>query len=405
MIGLGAYWASSLWFTRDTIYEAAPQNTIVAIRFFTGGSREAQISTLLANTSLISNRTLTFSDLKPYIHGEFVLFWKSDGTQSVGIRTENSDALPQSLLDSEHISQISVSKNIVLLSENTETPKKLSLKSKMLPTFSFPGRTWIGEIALADSQDRGFIFNSKNRLEISLPQKLSALDFQGIPEKTFAFSSAKSSDAGGLGSDSILNPFLPLIGPVLDENFKTYLEHLGNQSAKTFLTKDDAGIGFLLIIKQAPLQSELNIPKMLQSLNALNAPKILKTALPDGTFIQEIISDPNSVSVEQVTILGLQMNRIITNQQEILAGITQDKELILTNREALLRFYRGNKPSGQTHTICGGNVAGINIHEVDDLSKTHATFTQTTPFANISQHFSSLGMANGLFSTHIYFCR
>ena len=405
LIGFLTYWATTLWFTRDTIYEAAPENTAVAVRFFTGGSKEAQVSALLENSPLVSNRTLTFSDLKPYIQGEFVLFSKSNGAQSVAIRTRNSDSLPQTLLDSEHISQKLISKNIILLSEHAETTKKFPLKAKIFPTLSWLGKTWIGEIAFQDSQDRGLIFNTKNKLDISLPSKTPTLDFQGIPEKTFAFSSAKISGANETSSDSILNPFLPLIGPVLDENFKTYLEHLGNQSVKSFLTKDDAGIGFLLIIKQAPGQSDLDIPKMLQSLNALNTPKILKTSLPDGTFIQEIISDPNSVSVEQVTILGLQMNRIVTNQQEILAGITQDNELILTNREELLRFYRGKNPSGKAHSICSGNIAGMDIHQMDDLSKMHATFAEATPFSKISQHFSSLGIASGLISTHIYLCK
>ena len=401
-VGFAAYSISSLWFTRDAIYEAAPKDAVVAARFFTGGSKTQQIDPVFENVPLISNRSITFQDLQPFTQGEFVIFWNQDGKQSVAIRT-NPATLPQSLLDAEHISQKIVSKNIVLLSENSVDTAKFPLKTKFFPPLSWPGRSWVGEVAFRDEPKRGYIFNTKDRFEISLPEKIKSSGFNGIPDKTFAFIS--TNGAGSAGNDSLLTPFLPLIGPVLDDSFRTYFDQLTDKTAKTFLTKDDSGIGFLLVTNVAAGEKTPDIDKLLQTLNSLNAPKIIKTPLPDGTDMQEIISDPNSVSAELVTVYGVQMHRIVTNQQEILAGLTPEHELILTNREELLKFYREKRSGQDIHTLCGGSAIGLNISAMNNLSDSKQTFTQPTPFSQILEHFSALGVSDNMFSTQLNLCK
>ena len=400
LMAIASYYTTTLWFTRDTIYEAAPENTIVAFRFFVGGSKKDQISTILGNIPLISDRAIDFADLSPYTNGEFVVFLKKDGSHSVALRTNAQ--LPQSLLDSEQIVQKQIDTHIVLLSAEAEQTQKLAIAPKLIPVFTFPGKTWVGEIIVSGQKKRGWIFNTKKSLVLSLPIQGLRTDFFGVPDNAMAFISSKTTSTSS--DTDLITPFLPLIAPIIGSEAKSYLDQISQNINTVFLTNDDRGVGFLLSSKPSD-DKQVDIRKLLQSISALNTPKIQKTALSDGTFIQELISDPDSVSVEQVTILGLPMNRVGTSNQSILAGFTDDKHLILTNRENLLRFYKEKSKSKTKQTICGANSLGISFDQLSNLIKLHATSLQAKPFLQLSEQFTSVGVVSELFSTDINICK
>ena len=395
-----SFYITSIWFTRDTIYEAAPTDTIVAFRFFTGGSKKEIISTVLGNIPLISNRAIVFEDLSPYTKGEFVIFLKKDGDRSIALRSNTP--LPQALLDSQYVVQKQIGKDLILLSAKSEETQKFTIAPKIFPVFPLPGKTWIGEIAVSGQQKRGWIFNTKKSLILSLPIKSPHSDFFGVPDGTIAFLSSQNTP----DSDSqLLAPFLPLIAPVIGTDVKSYFNQLSQNIENVFITNDDRGVGFLLSSKQSSHDKQVDIRKLLQSISALNTPKIQKTVLPDGSFIQELVSDPDSVSVEQVTILGLPMNRVGANNQMILAGFVDEKHLILTNRENLLRFYKERTKSKTKQTVCDANNLGISLDQASALIRSHANTLQTTPFIQLNEQFTSIGVTSMLYSTVINICK
>ncbi len=395
------YWITTLWFTRDTIYEAAPANTIVALRFFTGGTKEEHISSFLKNIPLITNRSIVFDDLRPFLQGEFIVFLKKNGTRSIAIRSNK--LLPQSLLDSGHISQQQIKKNIVLLSEQTEQVHNFSMRPKIIPAIPVPGKTWIGEIALDGQARRGWIFDTKKSVIFSLPERISHAKFLGVPDHTIAFLSSPTHSSAK--TDPLLAPFLPLIDPIIGSDAKVYLNQLSDKVETVFVTHDEKGTGFFLTIKQSADDKKLDIRKLLQSISALNSPKIQKATLSDGSFIQELISDPDSVSVEQVTVLGSSLYRVETNHEMLLAGTMDNTSFILTNREDLLRFYKGQKQNKTKQSICGANRMGFSLEQMNDLAKSQAHSLQSSSFEQLNQRFSSIGIVSKMYSTDINICK
>lgn len=397
---LGTSWISTLWFTRDTIYAAAPENTVMAVRLFVSEEKGESVETAIKNFPLISNRSITFSDLAQYISGEFVLFLNVDGSRSVALR-EGKTPLPQTLLDAQSITMQPIKNNIVLLSEKNEVLKPLSLHTKIIPGFSYPGHQWIGELIEINQPRRSFVYASKNQIFITLPgfQPTGSV-FKHIPKNTFAY---LSNPLLPNTSKDFLDPFLPLMQSIVDPQFLGHLSTLSSEKSQIILTKDEQGIGFFLATKDKEGESTINNEQALRSISALNAPKIQETFLSDGSSIKELIANPDAVSVEQITLLGTQVNRIQINGTDILTGSTKKKEVFLTNRENLFREQtEGNKSFDK---ICSGNVAGFNLQPLVDMQNQYAHTPNTNPILLFAQNFSSIGVKTNWFSTSIHLCK
>lgn len=397
---LGTSWISTLWFTRDTIYAAAPENTVMAVRLFVSGNKGESVESMTKNFPLVSNRSITFSDLAPYISGEFVLFVNADGSQSVAIR-EGKTPLPQTLLDAHSINVQHIRNNITLLSEKIDVLKPLLLQTKIIPGFSFPGHEWIGEFIYTNQPRRSFIYASEKRIFITLPGvHPTGSVFKQIPKETIAY---LSNPLLTNTKKDFLDPFLPLMQSIVDPQFLRHLSTLSSEKSQVILTKDTEGIGFFLTTKESDTKNSINNEQALRTISALNAPKIQETLLSDGSTIKELIANPDAISVEQITLLGTQISRIQINNTDILAGSTKKKEIFLTNRESLFRAQQeGNKSSTK---ICSGNVVGIAIQPLVDMQNQHAYSPNTSPLLLFAQNFSSIGVKTNMFSTTINLCK
>ncbi len=394
------YFLSNLWFAQDKIYKAAPTETVVALRFFTGGSKQNQIASLFQNIPLISNRALEYQDIKNYINGEFAVFIKVDGSRSVAIRTKKP--FPQTLFDSQYITKKQIEKDLFLLSENSVQTETMHVASKFFSPLPFTKKTWIGEIVLADSPKRGMIYDAKDQMILSFPERNTPRIEIAVPENTFAFFINASNDANKIQNSSVFLPFLPLIQSVIGNDLQNALELLSGKIDRLELTKDQNGIGFLLSAKQST-QTPFDVRLLLQSISALNSPKIEKKALVDNTPMQEIIADPNAVSIEHVTIFGTPMLRVQKNNESMFAG-SETGHLLLTNREELIGFAKESVKKKQ-HTICDGNVLGVSLDEMNLLRKARTTFLNISIFEQFGANFSSFGIKNKLYSTEVHFCK
>lgn len=400
LLVLGMSWISTLWFTRDTVYAAAPENTVMAVRLFVSGKKGEAVESMIKNFPLISNRSVTFSDLSQYISGEFVLFLNADGSRSVALR-EGKKTLPRTLLDSQSITVQPVRNGIVLLSEKNEVLKPMSLRTKIIPGLSYPGHQWIGELVETNQPHRSFIYAAKNRILITLPgMQPTSSDFKHIPKDTIAY---LSNPLLPNTTKDFLDPFLPLMQSIVDPRFLGHLSTLATKQSQVILTKDAQGIGFFLSTKESDTKNSINNEQALRAISALNAPKIQETFLNDGSSIRELIANPDSISVEQITLLGTQVNRIQINGTDILAGSTKKNGIFLTNRENLFRTQEeGNKSFNK---ICSGNVAGINLQALVDMQNQHTHTPNTNPIWLFTQNFSSIGVKINWFSTSIHLCK
>jgi hypothetical protein len=370
LLSVGISWIFTLWLTRDTILSAAPENTVMAVRLFTSGKKGGSVESVTKNFPLISNRSVVFSDISQYISGEFVIFLQADGSRSVAIRTGKTP-LPQSLLDSQSITVQPIKKGIVLFTEKHEVLKPISVRAKIIPGISFPGRQWIGELIDTNQSHRSFLYATKNRILISLPKSQHNIPvLKHIPKETIAY---LSNPLLPNTTKDFLEPFLPLMQSVLDPQFLHYLSMLPTEKSQVILTKDDQGIGFFQ-----------------------------ETFLSDGSSIKELVANTDSISVEQITLLGTQVNRIQINNTDILAGITKKKEVFITNRENLFRAQEGNT---SINKICSGNVAGINLQPLVEMQNQYTHSPNTSPLLLFAQNFSSIGVKTGWFSTTIHLCK
>lgn len=393
-------WGSTLWFTRDTIYQAAPENTVMAIRLFVGGQKGTDVEAFTNHVPLISHRALTFSDLAPYISGEFVLFLKNDGSQSIAIR-EGNKQLPQKLLDSQSISTQSIGHGIILLSEKEEVLKPLNISPKIIPGISFPGHRWIGELVDSTQPHRSFLYASKDHLDITVPGvHPTGNAFKQIPKDTIAYLSTPILPNT---TKDFLDPFLPLMKSVVDSPFLNELANLPENQSQLILTKDSQGVGFFLTAIQRTETHKIDFAQTLRSISALNSPKIQETVLEDGTSIKEIIANPENISVEEVTLLGIQVDRIQTSDGILLAGYTKNNEIFLTNREELFRAFKGQNKSNTK--ICGGKNAGIVLKPLVDMQNQHTNSVNNSAILLFAQNFSSIGLRSGLLSTTIRLCK
>ncbi len=399
-VAAGALWASTLWFTRDTIYRAAPEQTVMTVRFFLSGEKGGHVASLLQRTALISNRPLTLSDLAPHINGELALFIKEDGSYSVAYRTNNTP-ISQTLLDAQAITSQTIGKRIVLLSEATEVLKPLPLNAKFLPGFSWPGHVWIGELVNNGESKRSFLFASNEQLTIQLPNKISAKTaFKTVPENVFAYlSTPLLSNA----SEKFIESFLPLMQSTLDPTSLSVFKGLLTQEGRVVLSEDARGAGFFLQTKEQDLKNPIHLGSMLQTIAALNDPKNIQITLEDQTTINEIIMSPESVSVKEITLLGSNMNRIRINGTELLAGRMENEQIVLTNREELFRAFKDGSAGGRK--MCSGNIMGISLPTLLKMQTEGAIIPNAHPILLFLQGFKEVGVQTSLFSTRIHLCK
>lgn len=399
-IGLITIWFLTLWFTRDSIYRAAPTGTQITTRFFLNNSTSESISHLFNNIPIISSRALTLDDLKPYIYGEFAVFINENGSHSIAIRT-NKNFLPNSLLDSQRVTQKQISNSITLLSDKIESVGGLKIKKSFFPPFK-PTKKWIGEIVTSNTKKRNFVFSTKSQFEIYLPKiKQSQASFDKIPDNTIAYLSLPILT--DTQPNNALTVFLPMIQTVFNEGFIDMLKNIIQKNSLIILTNDENGIGYFIKTELTNDQHSIDLTTLLQSLVALKSTKIKQSPLEDGSMIKEIISDPDSIDVQQITVQGIQVKKVNNNNETIMAG-SLNNIFFITNREELLKNSLLNDKK-INNVSCEGNLGLFSIKKLKEISNTHQNYLNANILDLFSDKFSYIGLKNNTFSSQINFCR
>lgn len=400
VVGLITLWFSTLWFTRDTIYHAAPTGTQIAMRFFLNNSTSKSIFTLFENIPLISSRAITLEEIKPFIHGEFAIFINENGSYSVAIRTDK-DHLPNSLFDSQNITYKSISNSIVLLSNKIESIDGLPIIKSLLPPFYNPSKKWIGELVTSSAKKRNFVFSTKSQFEIYLPKiTQSQTSFNNIPDNTIAYLSLPVSTPEQ--SNNSINAFLPMINHTFDDGFLNILQNIMQKNGSILLTQNDNNLNYFIKTEQIDNKHPIDLSKTLQSIIALKSPIIKKSSLEDGSIIHEIVIDPDSINVEQITVQGIQVKKVNIQNKILMTGILNNA-LFLTNSEEMIKNALINDKKSK-NTICEGNLAGFSIKEIQNISDSHKIFLNPNVLDIVSERFSYIGYKNNRFSSQINLC-
>ena len=368
------------------------------LRFVVNRSTTERISSLFENIPAVSDRNLKFQDLKPYLTGEFALFYSKNGEQTFATKLKSNTELNQ-LLDSHNIIQTKTRGGYILLSNTTKSIGINSVSLRLMPKLSLPWRLWLGDI-LSDGS-RGDIYLKDKSLEIHTPQKNPVAEpINFFSENTIAFLSTPMLPIES--SDPIIQSFYPLLSSLIPNGFESMYTQLFGKNPKIILTSDKEGIGFFFVADSNHLENK-TLENILKSIGAINTPKIETKDLVDHTTYQEIIADPSLVSLEQVTLHGTQMYRIAMKNQTILAGIAGNSQIILTNREEILKAFKEASPI-KADDMCGAKQIYLSTSAFSKPAENNSNDRQSTIIQELSQHFTKIGIILKKNSTIIHLC-
>lgn len=315
------------WLERPTVLLNAPVDTVVATHLSINSRTWEHIELILGGTPLISDRSLTFSDLKPYIHGDLGWFFTGDGKRIVSIRGdyfEISEAFSGLNLSIEEVDQ-----GIVMLS--TTLPAVSEVEYGLRPRL-FPGvfSQYLGQIVLPDDGVQSRIYLKDNRIAIDLGDvvKKQEIGQMILPKdtilalSTLAWTNKLTDD----NSTLLMRSFIPEI-----ETFSVLFDDF-----QFVLAKIDEKNSYII---EGQLAQNIDIGAFLQSLVSAQSPEITDTLLDDGTIQQELRISPELVSIEEVTSSGMTYLRARIEEGDHLYAFEKPGSVLVSNSESLLSFW------------------------------------------------------------------
>ncbi len=397
------YYLCLFFLTRPKLIASAPSGTEFAVRFLYKDSTSDNISQLLNNISLISNRSFTINDLKPVLSGEFVVFVGSDYSRSVAFRTKDPEQL-KNTLNSQKINLTKIDKQTVLLSE-----KLVAIEGFDTPNFFSrntlkPHKQWIGDIFFNEGKIHSPIYSSKTKYEVVFPfHNKNNLKERMVPTNTVSFLSLPVPL--GFETKTISSLFSP-ISSFLNDSFNLFLENLSNNKGFVLISEDDEGVGFIISSEKKLFNTtNFDLNNLLKTISALNSPRVVQKILKDGSFAQELISDPDLVSVEQFSLFGDKTLRTQNSGSGEFLGTENDKEFLITNREGLLGAFSHPNTDNDFTSLCGSTSLGIDLEKLSAITEQKATFASAALLFPLSDSISKIGLANKKYSTRLFLCK
>ena len=391
------------WYGRNTTAIFIPNDSVAILRFSINRSNQERIRSLLADFPLLSGRTITFDDLKTAIRGEFSLFFLSDGTQAVALRTEES-LLPKSLLDAQGILIQQVRPHIFLLSAalmplaEARIPRAAWIRSihplsKKIGTASFKEPTWIS----------GNMYATAEKMMLFFPSfPLSKHPFSSIPEGTIAVFSTPASVPVSLNgtfrsTDRLLTQFKTPTTASLISLFAKSNGGILLTNAKT-----SQSLNFLFVTEGV---METNQAKnLLKTAIALKNPNLKTWELPDKTKAQEIIVDPSLISIQEYTAFGTNALRASANENESLFMASTSQYSLFSNSEDLLRdWFQPEKEAKRPS--CIGNHAFLSTKDVIRLLSEGSQWIRPAVSLPFVKEYPQFSVQKGFFSLIIQFCK
>ncbi|MBU0646482.1 hypothetical protein KJ611_03345 [Patescibacteria group bacterium] len=397
-----AYCASFWWFSRQTISEIVPDGTIAIIRLAPDRNTWPIIEKNLLNIPLITGKSLTISDLVGFAQGEVAIYIQNDGNMSVGIRG-SLNTLPRDELDAQGIVVREIGPNHLFLANQIMPFSTTQLKRGWnLPNIPFMFETkLLGQILiLNDPLIRGDIYGDGNNLEISLPKSdLTALPWKTIPEDVFGIMSTPFLTNFSVHSNL---PVYPLIEE-FDQNLASFTRIFEQNIELVMLSNDEDGVGFLISSYQDENDPEMH-KKLIKLSAALHSPRISDFVLSDNSTAQEISVDPAAISVEELVIAGVPWSRVLVDPTHYLFSGYDRGRLVISNREALVRFWLTGEDNSLREAPCGGTSGFMNVDSWVGLSANNLHTRNWQIAFPITEAYSSVGIRNSLFDTKILLC-
>ncbi|MBT5808307.1 hypothetical protein HOI18_03465 [Candidatus Uhrbacteria bacterium] len=382
--------ASTLWLSRTTIFAAAPDNTVAAIQLILNKRTLEHQLNLLGNIPLISNRSLTIKDLTPYTHGEIGWFFTESGSHMVAVRS--SDDLPEELLKNYGVTQKRVNSTVLLLSESLVSVSGMEERtiihvfpslSKQLGQISFPSTDIDGSLVIKGDQYR-ILFNkgikTKNEVRVMTDTALS-LSTPELPKQVMEQMNSLVKGIVPIGNDSLVSDVVSM--------FSGNLSYLLNTS--------DSGNSYVI---HGQIDDQVDVPTLIQEISAQNSPSIEQTQLQDGTTMETLHSDPDLISLEEVSVDGntiLRSDTLYTHENTGYLTVSD-------NQEMLTRWI--TEPEGDQIDLgnCSANILYLNPARLLSQAQTQSMSGSVGIFSSLLSRFSHVSVETKKDSTVIRLC-
>ena len=384
----------TMWFSRGSILDLAPSDTVLALELHLNKSTTPFLRDWLKGVPLISNRSLELSDLSPYIHGELAVFVTKQGDRSVAIRSTQSE-LPGELLGQYGISAQEQGAFVLLSSSLAPiTGVDPLVRRPFLPSL---GESWLGRVVFTDVSLGGNLFLSKSELTVKVETpRGSTSDAKGFQNASIVLGGLSWAEAG-----SPLGGLERLVTGLLGESKGIFLQT--NTSMDLVVRQNESSLETLLIVKGSEADSA-SIIEELELIGAFSRPTVVTQTLADGTKLEEILVQPELVSVEEISTSLGQSYRVPTGGGSSILAAEHEGNVLFSNSQQLLEDYTSQLPSNQDDACLGSS------NQIDPLfllGQIHldALNPLLGLLDGIFDDFSSVSVEFKKYSTNVHLCR
>jgi hypothetical protein len=385
---------SNIVLSRDTLGAATPENTVLTLRFETSKNNLSEITELLENIPLVSERNITTSTILPITQGEFAIFLLSDGTHSLGLRTQK-ERIPYGTLDSLGITVQEITPTTFLLSQKNQPLSTTDLGRSWRFPYVWLGTKRIGTLRYhGDIVQNGSILSKQGRISFVFPTDVR-MNAQTLPDTfgtgvfgAMSTPALSNTDTVGISHNfSLLTKWLDT--PNIDEFIQTILKEPGY-----ILLSEESETPFFLISTTSTVLSKDAQNGLLKTISALKSPSLRELLLPDNTVSQEIIADPTKTTIEERVILGTPVLHTNTGSKEDFYIASTDERVGFSNNETLLtEWISPESMENTTEPLCGANIAFLNLNTLENLSRNTLSNYDTSLLRSVSSNYSSIGFA------------
>ncbi|MBI4713764.1 hypothetical protein HY771_01065 [Candidatus Uhrbacteria bacterium] len=377
---------STLWFTRNTVFVAAPEGTQFAIQLNLNQKTLPAISKILDTIPLISNRHFTLKDVQSFTKGEIGWFFSEDGQSSLAIRAKKTD-LPSKILDANQIIVQQVGQNVFLLTDKLQPVSGIKSRrsfSSFIPSF----KQKLGQYYEQGQKIRN-IYTNKEGITIPLSNKSvkNIFDIKDLQENTYIAIKTPVVSAMSIDIYQSLFPDTDLFRSFFTENGFILMKDIENPK--------------FLIVSEAKMEEKKRI-EFLQTAIALKNPTIITKTLPDNTQTQELVSDPSLISVEEKIIEGKEFLRVSNNQESLFES--KSEQIILSNDEETIRNWLKKDDKQKMLKFCNANVAFISLSELIKTNSFTTQFYTNDTLRFLASRFSVASIEKGWNSTKFHLC-
>lgn len=391
-----------IWYGRDTVSSSAPQGTVLVLHFLPNRSSWDDVDNALRHIPLVSNRSLTIEDIRPFTYGEFSIFIGSDGSRSVAIRARESDVYV-SRLDALGILVTTPAQGIVFLSDKPVARMNWLPPRIWLGFLHFPWNTHIGSVyAIGDADISGSLYASEDGAQMRFPKHhVAKSPWKAVPTNTVAVLSTPALPNASIREvtseiDTILASYATPLAATISSNILT-------APGAILLTSNGAKLNYLIKTTATAISLD-DQRKAIQMAAALQLPRIQPFRLPDDSLADEIIVDPSLSTIEEITQAGSVVSRVSANDGSYVYSVQREDDVFITNDQSLLDFGLGAQRT-ENSPKCFGDVAFVDLRSLFGISGNSVNARDSNTFSILADSYSSIGVDEGLLTTTIRLCQ